>query len=208
MLNKLLKLLIPIVCTAFVTSLAEVTVTAAGPRPEIARASLTRHGAAARVPLSARGQAALAREVRRELVTLPYYDVFDWLESEVRADGTAVLRGQVARPATRSDAEARVKDVKGVARVVNEIEVLPVSPEDERLRFALYRAIYHFDSPLFRYATRVNPPIHIVVRNGRAVLKGVVTNESERDLAYLAARGVPGLFEVRNELRVENKAAR
>lgn len=208
MLNKLLKLLILIVCMAFVTSLAEVTVAAAGPRPEGARASVARGEAAARVPISARGQAALAREVRRELVTLPYYDVFDWLESGVRADGTTVLRGQVARPATRSDAEARVKDIKGVARVVNEIEVLPVSPEDERLRFSLYRAIYHFDSPLFRYATRVNPPIHIVVRNGRATLKGVVASESERDLAYAAARGVPGLFEVRNELRVENEAAR
>ena len=208
MLNKLLKLLILIVCMAFVTSLAEVAVAAAGPRPEGAPASVARHEAAVRVPPDARVQAALARDVRRELVTLPYYDVFDWLESEVRADGTAVLRGQVTRAATRSDAEARVKDIRGVARVVNEIEVLPVSPEDERLRFALYRAIYHFDSPLFRYATRVNPPIHVIVRNGRAVLKGVVANEGERDLAYAAARGVPGLFEVRNELRVENKAAR
>ena len=146
--------------------------------------------------------------MRRELVTLPYYDVFDWLESEVRADVTAVPRGRVVRPATRSDTGARVKDTKGAARAVNEIEVLPVSPEDERLRFALFRAIYHFDSQLFRYATRVNLPIHILVRNGRAVLKGVVANESERDLAYVAARGVPGLFEVRNELRVEGQAAR
>ena len=207
MLNKLLKLIILIACTAFVASLAEVTV-AAGPRPAGAHASVARHEAAVRAPLSTRGQAARAREVRRQLATLPYYDVFDWLESEVRADGTAVLRGQVTRPATRSHAEARVKDIKGVERVVNEIEVLPVSPEDERLRFTLYRAIYHFDSPLFRYATRVNPPIRIVVRNGRAVLKGVVANEGERNFAYVAARGVPGLFEVRNELRVENEAGR
>lgn len=209
MLGKLLRLLISIICLAFFTSLAEVSVAAsAAPQRVSTQQAGGRREALPRTPLGDRERAALAREVRRELVTLPFYDVFDWLEGEVRSDGSVVLRGQVVRPATRSDAEARVKDLRGVARVVNEIEVLPVSPNDERLRFDLYRAIYKFDTPLFRYAARVNPPIHIIVRDGRAVLKGVVATESERDLADVAARGVPGLFEVTNELRAEGGAAR
>ena len=209
MLGRLVRLLIFIICLAFVTSLAEVT-TAASPaslRAKTQKVGVRREAAAPKTHL-ADERAALVREVRHELVTLPFYDVFDWLEGEVRADRTVVLRGQVVRPTTRSDAEARVRDIKGVARIVNEIEVLPVSPQDDRLRVALYRAIYDFDSPLFRYATRAVPPIHIIVKNGRAVLKGVVATKQERNLAYMAARGVPGLFEVTNELRAESGAAR
>jgi len=149
-------------------------------------------------------QSRLVDQIRRELVTLPFYDVFDWLEGEVRPDGTVVLRGQVVRPTTKSDAEARIKRIEGVEKVVNEIEVLPVSPNDDRLRIALYRAIYNYNSPLFRYATRAVPPIHIIVKNGRVTLKGVVATEMDSQLAYTTARGVPGAFEVANELRVEN----
>ncbi len=208
MLGKLLKLLISIICLAFFTSLAEVT-TDASPAPRrVAQKAGARRETARRTPLGAGEQAALVREVRHELVTLPFYDVFDWLEGEVRPDRTVVLRGQVVRPSTRSDAEERVRRIKGVSRVVNEIEALPLSPDDDRLRSALYGAIYKFDSPLFRYATRAVPPIHIIVRNGRATLKGVVASEHDRNLAYAAARGVPGLFEVTNELRVESETAR
>ena len=157
----------------------------------------------------ARSQTRLAEDVRRRLVTLPFYDVFDWLEFKLSEDGTAVtLLGQVVRPTTKSDAEARVKDIEGIAQVNNQIEVLPVSPNDERLRIALYRAIYNYDSPLFRYATRSVPPIHIIVRNGRVTLKGVVATETDSQLANTAARGVPGVFEVNNELRVEKSEAR
>ena len=145
----------------------------------------------------------LTRHVRHELVTLPYYDVFDWLEGEVRSDGTVVLRGEVVRPTTKSEAEARVKRIEGVERVINEIEVLPTSINDDRLRIALYRALFNWDSPLFRYAHRAVPPIHIIVKNGRATLKGVVATEQEKQIAYMKARSVPGLFEVRNELQVE-----
>lgn len=147
----------------------------------------------------------IIREVRHELVTLPYYGVFDWLEYEVKPDNTVVLRGQVVRPTTKSDAEGRVKDVDGVSRVVNEIGVLPLSPNDDRLRRALYRAIYGTNSPLFRYATQSVPPIHIIVRNGRATLKGVVANKGDANLAYIRARGVPGLFEVKSELKIESE---
>lgn len=153
----------------------------------------------------AQGDARLARQVRKELITLPYYGVFDWLEFEVNPDNTVVLRGQVVKPTTKSDAENRVKDVGGVRAVVNEIEVLPLSPTDDRLRIALYRAIYSFDSPLFRYAHQSIPPIHIIVKNGRATLKGIVGNKSDADLAYMRARAVPGLFDVKNELIVEQE---
>ena len=144
-------------------------------------------------------------EVRHRLVMLPLYDVFDWIEGEVKPEGTLVLRGQVVRPTLKADAEKSVSDVAGIQRVVNEIEVLPLSPNDDQLRLAVYRAVYKFDSPLFRYATRAVPPIHIIVKNGHATLKGVVATKADSNLAYIAARGVPGLFEVTNELRSEDQ---
>ena len=149
--------------------------------------------------------ARVIRQVRHELVTLPYYGVFDWLQFEVRPDNTVVLRGEVVKPSTKSDAEGRVKDVDGVSKVVNEIVVLPLSPQDDRLRRALYRKLYGYDSPLFRYAVQSIPSIHIIVKNGRATLKGVVANKGDAQLAYLRARGVPGLFDVKNELQLESE---
>jgi hyperosmotically inducible protein len=150
----------------------------------------------------------LVREVRHELVTLPYYGVFDWLTYEVQNDGTVVLHGEVVRPSTKSDAEHRVKDVDGVRTVVNQIDVLPNSPSDDRLRLALYRSIYGFNSPLFRYATQSVPSIHIIVNRGRVTLKGVAANKGDANLAYIRARGVPGSFAVRNELTIEGEEPR
>lgn len=164
-------------------------------------AALERQTFATSTPQTAR----IIREVRHELVTLPYYGVFDWLEYVVQPDNKVVLRGQVVRPTTKSDAENRVKDIEGVSGVVNEIEVLPLSPNDDRLRRALYRAIYGTNSPLFRYATQAVPPIHLIVRGGRATLKGVVANKADANLANIRARGVPGLFEVKNELKIESE---
>ena len=139
---------------------------------------------------------------------LPYYGVFDWLEFEVRPNNTIVLRGQVVRPTTKSEAEARVKDIEDVSKVINEIQVLPLSPEDDRLRLALYRTLYGWDSPLFRYATQSVPSIHIIVDHGRATLKGIVDSKADAQLAYIRARGVPGLFDVKNELQVEGERPR
>jgi len=158
-------------------------------------------------PLVARSQVnpRMVREIRHELRMLPYYGVYDWLEFEVQRDNTVVLRGQVVRPTTKSDAEGRVKDVDGVSKVNNQIEVLPLSPSDDRLRAALYRAIYNFNSPLFRYATQSVPPIHLIVDRGHATLKGVVANKGDAQLAYIRARGVPGLFSVKNELIIEGE---
>ena len=148
---------------------------------------------------------SIANEVRHELVTLPYYDVFDWLEGEVRPDATVVLRGEVTRPTTKSGAEKRVKNIESVSKVINQIEVLPVSQFDDDIRRQVYRAIFKFDSPLFMYGVRAVPPIHIIVKGGRVTLKGMVLNDMDRQLAETYARQVPNVFEVKNELAVENR---
>lgn len=146
---------------------------------------------------------SLMEEVRHQLVTLPYYSVFDWLQAEVKPDGTVILKGEVARPSLKSDAEARVKHLEGATRVINNIEVLPLSPMDDDLRMALYQNIFKYSGPLFRYALQSVPPIHIIVKNGHVTLKGVVASPMDSQLAYTAAREVPGVFDVQNELRVE-----
>ncbi|PYS35629.1 MAG: transport-associated protein [Acidobacteria bacterium] len=148
-------------------------------------------------------QSMLAAAVRHELLTLPYYDVFDWLEAEILSDGRVVLRGEVVRLTTSDDAENRVRRIESVSGVVNEIKVLSLSPRDGELRIALYRAIYDWNSPLFRYAMRAMPPIHIIVENGRITLKGAVATQLESQLASNAASHVSGIFEVRNELRID-----
>ena len=131
---------------------------------------------------------------------LPYYSVFDNLS--YRVDGTRVtLFGQVVLPTLRSDAENVVKRIEGVTGVTNEIEVLPVSPMDDRLRRTLFRAIYSKPS-LERYALGAVPPIHIIVKNGNVTLEGVVDNEMDKNVAGIAANGVPGVFKVTNNLVV------
>jgi BON domain len=145
----------------------------------------------------------LAEQVRHQLVTLPYYGVFDWLEGRVLPNGTVVLRGEVIRPLTKSDAEKRVKSLESVTKVINEIELLPVSLNDDQIRREIYNAIFRFDSPLFRYKLPPNPPIHIIVKRGRATLKGIVLNTMDRQLAEVAARQAPDVFQVTNQLMVE-----
>ena len=146
----------------------------------------------------------LAREVRHELIMLPYYGVFDNLE--FRLDGrTVTLIGQVVNPTTKTDAGNVVKRIEGVEKVVNNIEVLPPSPSDERIRRAVYRAIYSY-GPLFKYGNMAVPPIHIIVRNGRIALEGVVDTESDKNLAGMRASTVPGTFAVTNNLRVLNSS--
>ena len=149
----------------------------------------------------------LAKKVRKELVTLPWYGVFDNLAYEI--DGSTVtLSGQVVQPSTRKDAERRVRKLAGVERVVNNIEVLPLSGFDDSIRANTYRALLGWNSPLFRYGRGVNPSIHIVVNGGHVTLEGVVANEGDRRLAYLLTNSVPGVFSVTNNLRNENVRAR
>ena len=150
---------------------------------------------------------ALKEEVRHQLVMLPYYTLFDWLQAEVDPNGAVTLAGQVVWPTLKHDAEWRVMRISGVSRVTNNIAVLPLSNFDVQLRRALYRSIYKYDSPLFRYALQSVGPIHIIVENGRVTLKGVVASQAEKQLAFIAANGVPNVFHVQNDLEVEGTAA-
>ena len=149
---------------------------------------------------------SLKEEVRHQLVTMPYYSVFDWLEADIKPDGTVTLNGQVTQPTIKNDALSRIKRLEGATRVVDKIEVLPLSNMDDQLRVALYRAIYNYDSPLFRYALQSVGPIHIIVNNGRVTLRGIVSSPMDKQLAYMAAQGVPGVFQVTNDLRVEESS--
>ncbi len=151
-----------------------------------------------------RATASLTKEVRHELIMLPYYSVFDWLQFEVKPDGSVILQGQVTRPTLKSDSENVVKKIEGVSNVVNQIEVLPLSPNDDRIRRAIYRTLFTQNSPLFRYGLGAVPPIHIIVKNGNVTLKGVVDNKSDSDLANIRTNGVSGVFSVKNELVVAN----
>ena len=148
------------------------------------------------------GTDRLTKEVRHELVMLPYYGVFDNLS--YRVDGhTVTLIGQVTRPTLKKDAENVVKDIEGVERVNNQIEVLPLSSADDAIRLATYRAI--FGKPgLDRYSMQAVPPIHIIVANGKVTLEGVVASESDKNQAGIYANGVSGVFSVTNNLRVDN----
>ncbi len=145
----------------------------------------------------------LIKEVRHQLILLPYYSVFDNLAFSVDGD-TVTLVGQVARPSLKPDAGAVVKSIDGVGKVVNNIEVLPLSPNDDRLRRALFRSIYSYAS-LQKYALQAVPPIHIIVKNGNVTLVGVVANETDKNLAGIQANSVSGVFSVKNELEVEGK---
>src|SRR5258707_10079527 len=150
---------------------------------------------------SERGRQRLEKEVRHELVMLPYYGVFDNLAYRVDG-GTVTLFGQVTRPTLKSDAEKAVKSIEGVERVINNIEVLPLSPMDDRIRLAVYRAIYSTPG-LDRYGLQAVPPIHIIVKNGNVALEGVVATEADRNLAGIKAKSVPNVFSVENHLQVE-----
>lgn len=142
----------------------------------------------------------IQKEVRHELLMLPYYDVFDNLAYKV--DGYNVtLLGQVTRPSLKSDAERVVKGIEGVEKVDNQIEVLPPSSMDDQLRRRLYRAIYGYPS-LQRYSLGVQQPIRIIVKSGRVTLEGVVDNEADKNTAGIRANGVSGIFSVTNNLQV------
>ena len=144
------------------------------------------------------------KEVRHELVMLPFYGVFDNLAYKVDPDGTVTLLGQVSRPTLKSDAENVVKRIEGVERVVNNIEVLPTSMNDDQIRRAAYRAIYGNDV-LSQYQMRAVPPIHIIVKNGNITLEGVVSRTMDKQIAEMQAKSVPGAFSVTNNLVIEDE---
>src|SRR5713101_2371367 len=159
--------------------------------------------AAAQPPQQGASQKAVERiqkEVRHELLMLPYLGVFDNLAYKVEGYNVTLI-GQVTRPNLKSDAENVVKRIEGVEKVDNQIEVLPVSPMDDRLRLRLYRAIYGY-GPMQKYALGVQKPIRIIVKNGHVTLEGVVDSEGDKNLAGIRANGVSGIFSVTNNLAV------
>ena len=178
--------------------LAAVLLTAAIGAPALNAASAPQEGKKQRS--EAKYEAQLIKEVRHQLVMLPWYSVFDNLTYKVEGD-KVILSGQVVRPTLKSDAEAAVKSLEGVTSVVNNIEVLPVSPLDDQLRRAVYRAIYG-DPAMTRYSMQAVPSIHIIVKNGNVTLEGVVDSESDKNLAGLRANGVRNGFSGTNNLGV------
>ena len=190
-----LSLLAGVIATLLVLSMASTCSAAAQDQAADARQA----GA-----LSQKGYARIVKEVRHELVMLPYYGVFDNLNYKVDPDGTVTLLGEVARPSLKSDAENSVKRIEGVEKVVNNIEVLPTSINDDRIRRATYRALYG-NSNLSQYQLRAVPPIHIIVKNGHVTLEGVVARKMEKQIAGIQANGVSGVFSVTNNLRAEEE---
>ena len=147
-------------------------------------------------------QDSVSREVRHQLVMLPRYSVFDILQYSV-SGGRVTLKGQVTTPTLKSDAEGAVKSVEGVESIDNQIEVLPLSPMDNQIRHAEYRAIYS-QPALQIYAEGAVQPIHIIVNNGHVTLEGNVSNQADKDVANIQAKTVPNVFSVTNNLTVGN----
>ena len=145
----------------------------------------------------------IAKEVRHELVMLPYYSIFDDLEFSVNGNNVTLI-GAVVNPVMKKDAENVVKHIEGVSSVNNQIKVLPPSPNDDRIRREVARAIYNQDG-LYRYFLGAVGSIHIIVDNGHVTLKGVVDNQSDDTMAKLAANQVPGVFSVNDDLIVGNQ---
>ncbi|MBM3804284.1 MAG: BON domain-containing protein [Acidimicrobiia bacterium] len=181
------------------------TLTAAAALLGATLALLPVDGLAKRTQTSKAGNAAdwLQEKVRHELVMLPYYSVFDHITYKIEGDRVE-LAGQVYRPTLRSSAARVVQQIEGVSSVTNNIEVLPASPNDDRIRLAVYRAIYG-SSALSRYRLQPIPSIHIIVKNGQVALEGVAATEMDRNIANIKANGVPGVFSVAQNLVVEKK---
>jgi len=162
----------------------------------IAKLSPAREAAAGVPSKSAK---SLEKRVRSELLRLPYYGVFDHLTFQVDGDRVA-LSGHVSWPTLKDDAESAARSVEGVTTVTSDIQVLPVSSQDDRIRLATYRAIYG-NSTLARYRLNPHPPIRIIVENGHVTLKGAVGSDLDRTIAHIQANSVPGAFSVTNNLQ-------
>jgi hyperosmotically inducible protein len=149
-------------------------------------------------------EARIMKEVRHQLLLLPYYGIFDDLAFKTEG-GTITLMGAVTRPTLKSDAEGVVKRIDGVTNVVNQIEVLPLSPNDDQIRRAEYRAIYGDPALSTRYGFRALPSIHILVKNGNVQLEGSVANKFDYNLVNIRSKGVAGAFAVVNDLQIESE---
>jgi osmotically-inducible protein OsmY len=176
----------------------------------------------------------IVNEVQKKLAGLTTYSVFDWLTFGVQGK-TIILKGYASRPILKSDAENAVKRIKGVENVINEIEVLPNSTNDDRIRAAVYNRIYT-QPTLAKYNANQgslaralgpggrsvalmaggitnDPPIgfhaiHIIVKNGNVALYGVVNNDMDKTIAGMQANAAPGVFSVDNDLIVQGAASK
>jgi hyperosmotically inducible protein len=153
---------------------------------------------------SPKAQARIIKEVRHQILMLPDFGVFDNIAFRLNGYDVTLL-GQVTRPSLRSDAERVAKRIEGVERVDNRIEVLPVSPNDDRLRRDVFLAIYRF-APLQHYGVGSNPPIRIIVNHSHVTLEGVVDRQADKNMAGIRANGVFGVFSVQNNLVVPGKS--
>ncbi len=143
----------------------------------------------------------LAAQVQAQLAKLPYYDVFDYVTFDIVQPATVALAGEVTHPALRSEAEAAVRNIRGVKKVLDAIEVLPASPADDAIRWAVFKAI--FEKPgLQVYATQPVSPLRIIVKNGRLTLDGMVASKFDRTLIEDLARSVSGLMDITDNLTV------
>jgi hyperosmotically inducible periplasmic protein len=144
----------------------------------------------------------IAKEVRHELLMLPYYSLFDDLEYSVQGN-TVTLTGSLTsqHSITKSEAQGAVQHIEGVDKVINNIQLLPLSPLDDEVRVKVYRAISNTAS-LSRYFWEAAPSVHIIVRGQRVTLRGYVNSEMDKNLATIAVKNVPDVFEVTNDLRV------
>jgi hyperosmotically inducible protein len=144
----------------------------------------------------------LEAQVRHELLQLPYYGVFDYLQFSIDGD-TVTLTGQASNYVLRNDAIGAVKHLAGVRAVNDQIEVLPLSSFDDRIRLELFRSLYR-DSALNRYRLiRVQPSIRIIVNNGNVTLTGIIDSEMDRNIVYDRAMEVRDAFSVTNDLKVQ-----
>ncbi len=152
--------------------------------------------------LSQRGEDRIAREVRHEILLLPHYSIFDAIGYRIQG-GTVVLTGQVHDSAVKEEAEKAVKGIEGVQNVQNNIELLPASSNDDRIRLQVARAIFN-DPNLQIYSIQAEPPIHIIVKNGNVDLQGVVANQGDKTIIEHDVKNLPGVFNVTNDLQVES----
>lgn len=155
---------------------------------------------------NSREEKSLQREIYHQLELLPRLSVFDNVGFSVNG-GTVTLTGAVAQPVKKSDAESAVKSVEGVDNIQNDIKVLPLSPSDEQIRRAEFKAIYSFPS-LQKYAWYSVQSIHIIVENGHVILEGMVDSQADKDAANVRANAVPGVFSVTNNLQVGQTGAK
>jgi osmotically-inducible protein OsmY len=213
-LPRLTRLVVPVLA-AFFVSIATGTLAAQNPAPENATG------------WSQQDTVRIVKEVQKRLGSLPYYSVFDWITFGLH-DKSLILRGYAGLPRVKSSAGNAVKGIQGVESVQNDIEVLPVSMMDDNIRVQVYNRIYtqpalrkyNGNQGGVRQATRPQPSvarmaggilydppigfnaIHIIVKNGHVMLFGVVDSESDKSIAGLQAKTVPGVFSVENNLIV------